>query len=148
MTARQYLGRIKWYDNLIQQKREELDYLYNLATSTGTRQLKADMVQTSVDGDKVGRAIDRYVDLEREIETMTSKFVREKNKIINQIQHIPDSRYEEILYLKYVKYYRLEQVACIMRKSNGQPYSFDHIAALHVKALKSFEKNVNLKEIP
>ena len=143
MNARQYLNRIRRYDNMIQQKREELEYLYSLATSTGTRQLKADMVQTSVEGDKVGRAVDRYVDLQREIEEMVGKFVREKNKIINLIQEMPDCRYEEILYLRYVKYYRLEQIACIMRKENGTPYSYDHISHLHSQALRSFEKILN-----
>ena len=124
MTAKKYLQQIKALDIKIKQKMEEREDLYSRAISTGSRELKADVVQTSVNGDKVGGAIDRYI--------------IQRNIIINQIQSITDPRYEEILYLRYVKYMRLEEIACTMVKTNGQPYSFDHILRLHGEALKKF----------
>ena len=138
MTAKKYLQQIKALDIKIKQKMEEREDLYSRAISTGSRELKADVVQTSVNGDKVGGAIDRYVDLEKEIQTLIDRYIIQRNVIINQIQSIPDPRYEEILYLRYVKYMRLEEIACTMVKTNGQPYSYDHILRIHGEALKKF----------
>ena len=51
-----------------------------------------------------------------------------------------DARYIQILYLHYVEGKRLEDVAEIMVKTNGKPYSYDHIASLHGMALQEFDR--------
>lgn len=143
MTAKDYLSRIKNFDTKIDQKLEQLRELRTKATGSG-QTLPADKVQTSLSGDKTARIVEQCVDLEAEIEDLILVYINAKSKIIDQIHMLEDPRYVELLYLKYVRYMRLEEISCTMKKRNGEPYSFDHIAALHGEALKEFSKVIDI----
>lgn len=140
MTAKEYLKQIRSLDKKIQQRIEERDALLARATSTGSRGMKQDVIQTSVDGDQVGRIVDRYIDMEKQITIMINRLVNMRHKIIGQIQQLSNPRHIELLYLRYVKYMRLEEIACTMIKPNKEPYSYEHINRLHGQALQEFEK--------
>ena len=144
MTAREYLLQLKLLAIKIDQLQEERSQLIASATMTSVS-LNPDKVQTSQTGGKVSRAMDKYVDLEKSISRMIDRYVKLKHDIISEIQSLQDARYVELLYLRYVpnenhRVKRLEEIACIMRKPNGEPYSFDHIAHLHGEALQEFWK--------
>jgi len=146
--AKEYLDQIRLLDKRIDRKIEEKEVLKSIATSTGSHAMSPDKVQSSINLHKTEDAITRYVDLEAEIDQMIDELVMLRDKIINEIHELDDVRYEELLCLKYVgkldenadriHYYRLEEIACIMKKSNGDHYSFDHIAHLHGEALQLF----------
>lgn len=150
MNAKEYLEQVRLLDGRITRKIEEKEYLRNLATGVGSFGLNPDKVQSSINLHKTEDAITKYVDLEAEIDRMIDHFVDVRDKIINEIHELNDNRYEELLYLKYIgrqehdggkiHYYRLEEIACTMRKTNGDHYSFDHIAHLHGEALQEFWK--------
>jgi len=146
--AKEYLDQIRLLDKRIDRKIEEKEVLKSIATSTGSHAMSPDKVQSSINLHKTEDAITKYVDLEKEIDRMIDELVMLRDKIINEIHELDDVRYEELLCLKYVgkldenadriHYYRLEEIACIMKKSNGDHYSFDHIAHLHGEALQLF----------
>ena len=148
--AKEYLDQIRLLDKRIDRKIEEKEVLKSIATSTGNFSMNPDKVQSSINLHKTEDAITKYVDLEAEIDRMIDHFVDVRDKIINEIHELNDNRYEELLYLKYIgrqehdggkiHYYRLEEIACTMRKTNGDHYSFDHIAHLHGEALQEFWK--------
>jgi len=148
MNAIKYLSQIKLLDGRINRKIEEKEYLASIASGTGSKPLTPDKVQTSINLHKTEDMVVRYIDLEKEIDRMIDQFVLLRDKIINEIHQIGDPRYEELLYLKYVgrqekeggriHYCRLEDIACIMKKSNGDWYSYEHICRLHGEALKKF----------
>ena len=150
MNAKEYLEQVRLLDGRITRKIEEKEYLRNLATGVGSFGMNPDKVQSSINLHKTEDAITKYVDLEAEIDKMIDHFVDVRDKIINEIHMLDDNRYEELLYLKYIgkqeteggkiHYYRLEEIACTMRKTNGDHYSFDHIAHLHGEALQEFWK--------
>jgi hypothetical protein len=71
---------------------------------------------------------------------MLFEYCKKRNEIIDTIHQLKDRRFVELLHLKYVKYMRLEEVACTMKKTNGQPYSFRQIMRLHGEALRALEK--------
>lgn len=149
--AKEYLDQIRLLDKRIDRKIEEKEVLKSIATSTGSHAMSPDKVQSSINLHKTEDAITRYVDLEAEIDRMIDELVMLRDKIINEIHELDDVRYEELLCLKYVgkldentdriHYYRLEEITCIMKKSNGDHYSFDHIAHLHGEALQAFWKS-------
>lgn len=148
MNAKEYLDQVRLLDKRIDRKIEEKEVLKSIATSTGSQAMNPDKVQSSINLHKTEDAITRYVDMEAEIDRMIDDFVNLRDKIINEIHQLNDVRYEELLYLKYVgklnehtdriHYLRLEEIACVMVKSNGDHYSFDHIAHLHGEALQKF----------
>jgi len=139
MTAKEYLGQIRTYDKRIERKIDELDRLRSLAVGTSGSGMNPDKI-TAPDPDphKMEKCITRYVELENEINEMIDGYVELRDKIINEIHTIGDVRYEEILYLRYVQFRRLEEICCQMRKPNGGYYSYDHILHLHGNALKVF----------
>lgn len=151
MNAKEYLDQIRMLDKRIDRKIEEREVLRNLVTSTGSQGLNPDKVQSSINLHKSEDLILRYIDMEDEINKMIDDLVTLRDQIINEIHQINDVRYEELLYLKYVgrldentdqiHYLRLEEIACVMKKSNGDCYSFDHIAHLHGEALQEFWKS-------
>ena len=146
MTAKEYLNQIKLLNLKIDQKQEEREDLLKSAIYNSSPAL-TERVQTSVSGDKMSRIVDRCVDMDKDINDMVMQYMEKRDRIINQIQALEDPRCVEILYHKYVghrrsdgrmEYMRLEEIACIMRKPNGSPYTYGHIRALHGKALKDF----------
>ena len=147
MTAKEYLNQIRLLDLKIRQKIEERDHLKAMAAGNSSPVLSKDKVQTSGSGDKMARTVDRYVDLEMQIDKLIDQYVDMRDHIIDQIHAVGEAKYVELLYLKYVgqkgkderiHYLRLEEIACIMRKSNGLPYTYEHIRSMHGEALKRF----------
>ena len=147
MTAKQYLSQIKLLNLKIDQKLEEREDLMFRAMGNHSPTLTKDKVQSSISGDRMSSTVDRYVDLDRDIDQLIRKYVDKRDLIINQIQQLEDPRCVELLYHKYVghrngegrmEYMRLEEIACIMKKPNGSPYTYGHIRSLHGKALKDF----------
>ncbi len=143
MTVKDYLGQVKVLDVKIDQKMEQLHELRSKAMGSG-QAMSPDKVQTSLAGDKVAHIVEECVDLEAEIYELLVKYIHTKSRIIDQIHMLRDGRYVELLYLKYIRYMRLEEISCTMKKRNGEPYSFDHIAALHGEALKEFSEIIKI----
>ena len=147
MTAKEYLSQIRLLNLKIDQKMEEKADLMSRAAGNHSPVLSKDKVQSSISGDKMSNTINRYVDLEKEIDDLIDRYVDKRDMIINQIHQLEDPRYVELLQLKYVgrrggdgrmHYMRLEEIACIMKKPSGMPYTYGHIKSLHGEALKQF----------
>lgn len=139
MTAKEHLMQVKLLDIKIQQKRAQVDDLKDRATSVSGQQTDAVRVQSSKDGDTIGRKVAKYADLEAEIEADTYELLQLKHSIINQIQQLTDSRYVELLYKRYVEYKRLELIAVEMN------YDYDWARTLHGYALQAFADKYGLE---
>lgn len=148
MTAKEYLRQVAVLDKKIEQKTREKDDLINMAAGLRSPTNDPNKVQTSAVGDRMADTIARYVDIENEINSMIYEYVAKKDKIINEIHSLSDVRYIELLYLRYIpdaethRTKRLDEIAEIMKRSDGQPYSCDHIVRMHGKALESFYKKI------
>lgn len=140
MTVKQYLGQVRQLDLKINQRFDQVEELKQIAAGVKSPGIKGSMVQTSKEGDPIGNIVNKYLDIESEIDELIDRYVSLKNKIIGEIQSLPDPRMIELLYLRYIKYMRLEEIACTMKKKNGNAYSYDHIQRLHSKALYEFSK--------
>lgn len=134
--AKEYLQRLQRLDTMINQKIQELSDLRATSKQIGGMDYSKDRVQTNACGDApFTETVLRIIDLEHEINREIDAFVDEKHRIINQIQSLQNSKYIDILYQRYVKFKRLEQIAVDMN------YTYDYVRELHGYALRDFEKN-------
>ena len=101
MTTKQYLGQINRLDKAIDNKLEEIDRLREMATSIS---ISADpnKVQTSGEQDKLGEAIAKIVDLERETYELVQRYIFIRTKIINQIDELAETEDYELVYKYFV----------------------------------------------
>lgn len=131
-SPKEYLRQIRLFDICIRQKEAELaamrSELENMSAAvTGER------VQTSVN-DKMSEKVSHIVDLENQIIQDKEKFLRMKDRIINEIQSLDNSVYVDILYKRYVEYKQLEEIAVEMN------YSYRQVLRLHGFALQEFKR--------
>ena len=140
MTAKEYLRQLKNLEVKIEQRRRERDRLLSDAMCNGSPRLTSDKVQTSISGDTMGDKLAEAADIQREVEWLINRLIADRHRIIGEIHTLNDARYIQILYLHYVEGKKLEDVAEIMVKTNGKPYSYDHIASLHGMALQEFDR--------
>ena len=140
MTAKEYLRQLKNLEVKIGQRRLERDRLIAEAMGNSSPRLTVDKVQTSISGDTMGEKLADAADIQREVEWLINKLIADRHRIIGEIHTLTDARYIQILYLHYVEGKKLEVVAETMTKSNGEPYSYDHIASLHGMALQEFDR--------
>ena len=140
MTAKEYLRQLKNLEVKIDQRRLERDRLIAEAMGNSSPRLTVDKVQTSISGDTMGEKLADAADIQREVEWLINKLIADRHRIIGEIHTLTDARYIQILYLHYVEGKKLEDVAEIMVKTNGKPYSYDHIASLHGMALQEFDR--------
>ena len=148
MTAKEYLSQLRLLDIKINQKIKEAEELKALAFNAGALSAEGERVQTSLSGSsRQCDMIEKYVDLQVEIDSEIDKYVDLKHKIINEIHQLSDPRYVELLNLRYVpdkegRVKRLEDIAVVMKKSNGGEYSYQRIRELHGYALKAFGEKI------
>lgn len=133
MTAKEYLKQIEELDIKIKQREEQLECLRETAGGAAAIRYDKDNIQVSVCGDMIERNVIRLVELEEKIFKDKVKKETLKAKIIDQIQALDDKRYVEILYRRYVKYDKFEQIAIDLS------YDYVYLRALHGEALGMFE---------
>lgn len=135
MTAKKYLNQLMLCRNIINNDARRLDELREMAIATGSKELKADMVQTSVKNEGLEATVGEYVDFERKIIEEIKEYQRLKEKILQEIYHLnSDVKYIELLIYRYSVGQRFEEIAINMG------YSFDRVRHMHTEALDAFEK--------
>ena len=128
MNPKEYLRQIKKCDNQINNKLAEITQLREMATSI-TSTLKDDVVQSGGDSkSRVAEAIDKIVDLEREIDSDVDRLIETKRDVMFVIDQL-DSPHRDILYKRYFQYKTWEQISVEMN------YSYQWICELHGRAL-------------
>ena len=141
MTAKEYLSQIQTLNVKIDQRIEEKEKLWYTALGPKAVTYDKDRVQSSNKTD-MAAVIVRCQEMEDEINEMIEKLIRMKHEIIGDLHKLSDHRYIKLLHLRYVDCKRLEEVACIMRKTNGDEYSYDHIVWLHGEALQALAEKI------
>lgn len=141
MTAKEYLSQVSRCDTRIKALIRTRDLLRNKALCNSSPRMDADKVISSGGSSSpMSDAVDRYVDIERELDAMQDEYRALILKISKQIDAIDDGRHAEILRLRYVEGKRLEDIACIMRKRDGGMYNYEYIKRLHGYALAAFAR--------
>ena len=131
-SPKEYLRQIRLFDICIRQKEAELAAMRSEIESMSAA-VTGERVQTSTN-DKMSEKVSHIVDLEAMIIQGKEKFLRMKDRIINEIQSLDNSVYVDILYKRYVEYKQLEEIAVEMN------YSYRQVLRLHGFALQEFKR--------
>lgn len=132
MNAKEYLRQIRFLDIKINQRINELNQIRESAVSLTSPQM-GDKVQSSNINSSMS-AVDKYVDMENDINKMIDRMTNIRHEIIEKIQKIDDDRFEQILYKRYVEFKSFELISCEMG------YDYKYVCKLHGNALQKFSE--------
>lgn len=133
MKTQDYLKQIERLDRMIQNKLSEINQLKHIATSI-TIVPKEVNVQVSSDKDRMGNAVSKILDLEKETDQLVDDYIGKRKRIIEQIDSIGDTNMYHILSGRYIMRKELGAIAVEMG------YSFKQVCRIHGDALKEFER--------
>lgn len=133
MTTKQYLSQIGRYERMIDDKLTELYRLRQIASSISIS-VSDDKIMSSGSQDKMGDAVAKIVDLEKSVEDTITKYTGTRQKIIMQIDNIPDINAYSVLFNRYVANKSFEKIA------DSIGYSVRQTIRIHGIALQEFEK--------
>lgn len=129
MTTKEYLGQIRRYDRMIQNKIEELknvrSSICGISSFSG-----GDRVQTSGGKDTIGSGVTKAIVMESEIKTLIDK----RAVIVKQIESITDTDLYDILAKRFILNKDFKVIGIEMNKSKSQTFH------LQDNALEVFER--------
>lgn len=132
--AKSYLKRVKLYDTHIDNKLAELERLKAMVTKI-TATWKDDVVSGgSRSQDKIGDAVSRIVDLQKEINQDIDSYVDMKQEVLDLVDKIEDADQLNVIYKRYILYETFEQIACEMFMT------YRNVCYIHGKALESISE--------
>lgn len=144
MRAKEYLKKYEYFSikrkNLIEERR---DLVEDMAAVSGIN-YDRDIVQTSKDSDQIYRIHERIEKRAEVIDKILESIDRARPEIVDRVNSIPDPRFSRLLFLRYIRYHKFEEIA------NEMGYQPQTINVLHGRALQMFEKmyhnELNIKE--
>lgn len=155
MTAKEYLKQIAIWQRKIEsietrskgritRLEQRVEELYAQASGLKAITYDKDRVQVSpenalpqlvIEIDETSRELSNaIIEYRLFVQGKIQQYEEKIDAIVDQINSLDDSRYSELLTLRYVKDKRFEEIACIMG------YTFRHVTRLHGEALRAFQK--------
>lgn len=136
METKQYLNQISRLDRMINNKLSELAEVKTMAFGV-TALNDGERVQTSGDKDRLGNAVAKIVDMEKEIDELVDKFVDYKKEVLQILSMLKSQRHKQILFGKYFEYKSIYTIADELEMSDRG------CKKAHKRALEEFEKIKN-----
>lgn len=132
MEVKEFLNRLEMIDCQIENKKAEIQMWKNVALNTSP-QGESERVQSTKNPQKMADAVNRYVDLEKEIESL----VCEKAECIKIIERVSDPLLYDILHKYHIQHINLSEIAKMKN------YSHDYMRKIHKKAHTELQKVLN-----
>lgn len=127
----EFLQQVGKYNVIIHNKLIEVEQWKALAEST-TSVLTPDKVQSSGSKQKMAESIERYTDIQNEINEYIDKLYEAKKEVLSKIEQL-EPVYYDVLHKIYVQFLSFKDVADSYEKS----YSW--ACKQHIKALEQLE---------
>jgi DNA-directed RNA polymerase specialized sigma subunit len=102
--------------------------------------MSSERVQSSGNQQKMACAIERMVDIEKELDCYIDRLVDTRNEILSVIEQLDKEEYD-FLHLVYVQHFTLGEVA------NMKNYSYSWATSFHGKALKQVQNILDAKNV-
>lgn len=131
MTAKEYLSQIRDLEAQIQGYLYDIERMEALATKT-TATIQSDRVQSSPDQQKMETAIIRMHTHKEKLAQTIETFVRDRAKIIRQIDGMGNGPHKTLLRKRYIDGDTFEKISVDMN------YSYRHTTRMHGAALAAF----------
>lgn len=135
--AKEFLKQVEKLDCMITNKLAERDQWKSIALGTSVQ--LSEKVQTSGSQQKMADAINKYIDIESEINECVDNLIAKKKEVIGVIEQLPVDLYD-ILHKIYVQYYTFYDVA------DKKDISYSNVTTLHGKALKLVQKILDARK--
>lgn len=141
MKAKEFLNQVKKWDTIIENKMIERQQWKDIAMSTTAQGTNItingiiqsmERVQSTANPQKMADAINRYVDIEKEINQCIDALVDAKKEVVGVIEQLAATEYD-ILHKVYVQHLTLYDVADKYNKT----YSW--VTTVHGRALKNVQ---------
>jgi DNA-directed RNA polymerase specialized sigma24 family protein len=140
MNSKAYLLQIRKLDTLINNKLAEVDHWKEVACGTSAYS-EGERVQTSGNKHKMASAIEKYIDIQKEIDAAIDRLVDMKQEVIRTIEVLPTAEYD-VLHKYYVQGMDFYQIADAMDKSYSWATSVHGRALAHLQRVLD-ERNIH-----
>lgn len=127
-----YLLQIYKLDRIIENKLAEAAQWKAIATNT-TQQMGGERVQSSGSQQRMADAMNRYIDIQREIDEHIDRMIETKREIISTIEQLDALEYD-VLHKVYVQGKSLQDVADMLDRS------YSRITTIHGNALSNLRR--------
>lgn len=118
-------------NDLIKRKQERIDELRTMAMSLSAP-IGSIHVQTTHE-DRLANLMCKIVIAENELDEMIDDFADKKRKAQNEIFMLPNQDWQDIMYMHYIEFKPMEEIAKIKKKSVGSMYAKNNRAIKHLK---------------
>ena len=139
MKAKDFLLQLPKLEALIKNKLIEKQQWKDIALGI-TPQMSSDRVQSSGNQQKMACAIERMVDIEKELDEFVDSLIDTRNEVLSVIEQLNSDEYD-FLHLVYVQHFTLKEVA------NLKNYSYSWATTFHGNALKKVQKILDSKNV-
>ena len=139
MKAICYLKQLEKLDTIIQNKEIEKAQWKAIALSV-TSHSEGERVQSSGSKQKMADAVDRWIMIEKEIDSLIDRMVDTKLEIIQTIEQLKATEYD-ILHKIYIQRMTFKEVAAAKDKS------VSWATTVHGRALQSLQKILDRREL-
>lgn len=137
MTTKQYLQQIYHITQRVARLQKMRDDLREDMYAIKGMDFSKDRVQSSPKTDKLLNMIDRVDQIERATVAEIYELNQLKQKIIHQIESVPNERYRQLLYDRYVLCMKWSEIA-VGLSGTGEPLDMRWVYRMHGYALNSF----------
>ena len=135
MKAQDYLRQIEKLDTIIKNKLIEKEQWKSVALGV-TARMDGERVQSSGSKSRMADALDRCVDVDREIDRLIDKLIEAKSDVTATIEQLNTVEYD-VLHMIYIQGCDFHDVACKRDKS----YSW--ATSVHGRALKNVQRIID-----
>ncbi len=135
MTAKEYLSQVRWLNQKILNRNDEIRQLRELVETIKATNYEQSVVQTSGTPDAVFASIvEKIADSESELSDEVERYLKFREKIRREIQQLPEEEEKTLLEKRYISLKSWSAIA------DEMGYVRRHITRKHAEALRSFEK--------
>ena len=132
IEAKSYLLQVERLDARITNKLIERQQLRDIALGI-TANIGGERVQSSGSQQKMSEAIEKWLDMEKEINSVIDELIETKKKVIDTIEKIYSPTEYKILHMRYIQHISLKDIAIKLNRE----YSW--VTTTHGRALKSVQ---------
>ena len=138
LDAKSYLRQVENLDVRIQNKLIERQQWESIALGI-TASIGGDRVQSSGSQQKMADAVEKCVDMEKEIKALVDNLIETKKDVISTIEQLENPTEYDILHKRYIQAMSLQEIA----DRYGREYT--SITTTHGRALKNVQRILNKK---
>ena len=135
ITAKELLLQPQKLNAIIQSRLIELQQLKDLARSV-TANINQERVKASGDYQKMASLVDRAVDMESEITSLSNQLLDIKKEVSSVIEQLNPTEYD-LLHKRYIQGMSFYEIA----NQKGKEYSW--VTTVHGRALKNVQKIID-----